>query len=61
MDLLNIRQCVLINGAIGSGKTTLINTTCNVLNLIKDNEIGKLIREMREKAGKEPKQINDPE
>jgi len=59
MDMLNVRQCILINGSIACGKTTVINTTCNVLNRIRDNELSKLIRDAREKAGKDQKHIND--
>lgn len=59
--MLNLRNGIIITGSIGSGKSTIIKTCCNVLNRIRTNETNRIIKELRERAGKEPKQVNDPE
>jgi len=59
-DMLNLRNGIVITGSIGCGKSTVIQMCSNVLNKIRTLETNRIIRELREKAGKEPKQVNDP-
>lgn len=59
--MLNLRNGIVITGSIGCGKSTVIQMCCDVLNKIRTIETDRIIKELREKAGKEPKQVNDPE
>jgi len=49
MNIINVKSGIIIVGKESIGKTTIIESCKTILNMIKEDEINKLVSEYREK------------